>query len=329
MDYTSEGYVDFEAFAPDLKKAEQQKKIVKNELCGEYYQGYWVFDNGMEYFLKVPNYYALDDEKIKKRIYTEILLEELAMNAGLNVIETKVALLDKKNHLLGMMSQSYLRDGYRICPGSEIVYDYLDFLENSKDPFTKKSPLKLYFQKNRVEDVLADNKNNYNSLEFVWASLLYHFRNSKNKLALVEAIMQKLTKRYIFQFLMMQQDYHLKNWEILETDNLAFLSPMYDLDMGFHDRFNSKRNNSMRSYMNPVDSVYEDFKRFYESSSTEIKEEVNKQLSLLTPEVILNCMMIIESKYRYTFPRDFKDTFLQKYTLHYDKLKELTKSYHL
>lgn len=331
MDYTSEGYINFEGFVPDLKQAKNSHKINQNQLCGEYYQGYWVHDNGIEYFLKVPNYYALSDEQIKKRIYTEILLEELAMNVGLNVIETKVALINKKDHLLGMISQSYLRKGYEVTTGADIIEEYLDFLEKSKDPFTKKNLLYLYFQNKSKDDVLEGfkSKGNYNSLEFIWASLLYHFRNSKNKLAHVESIMQKLTKRYIFQFLMMQQDFHLKNWEILENNTSAFLSPMYDLDMGFHDKFNSKRNNSMRSYMDEVSSIYDDFKRFYDSSSLEIQDEVKKQISLLPPEVILNCMQIIENKYLYTFPSELKEEFLKKYTEHYNRMKELTRDYHL
>lgn len=324
MKYTDDGYVDFASFAPVLTKAINKGIVIPNDLCGDLYQGYWVYDNGVSYFLKIPNYYALSKADIQKRLFTEILLEELATIAGLNVIETKVALINKERHELGMISQSYLRDGYDVVSGSDIVLEYLDFLEKKIDPFTKKKMLYLYFKKNNTEDVLEnDSLLSYNSLEFIWASLLYHFRNSKNKLGTVELIMQKLTKRYIFQFLMMQQDFHLKNWEIQENYTSSFLSPLYDLDHGFHNLFDTKYNNSMKSYMDNTDTVYLDFSRFYDSSSSEIKEEVHKQLSILTPEALINCINIIESKYNYTFPDDLKNGFINKYLKHYQKLLDI------
>ena len=191
--------------------------------------------------------------------------------------------------------------------------------------------MQLYFDEKSLDELFSNyhNKFDYNSLEFTWASLLYHFRNSKEKPAIVSSIMQKLTKRYVFEFILMQTDYHLKNWEIQENSSSAFLSPMYDLDMGISEQFDSEKNNSMRSFMEDFSSVYDDFQRFYNNSTVEVKQEVQKQLSLLNPSAIMKSMEIIENNYKYTFPENYKEKFLNIYTAHYEKLKEITKNYHL
>ena len=59
------------------------------------------------------------------------------------------------------------------------------------------------------------------------------------------------------------------------------------------------------------------------------RQEVQKQLSLLNPSVIMKNIEIIENKYKYIFPENYKEKFLNIYTAHYEKLKEITKNYHL
>lgn len=331
MNYTEEGYIDLSWIGKDFRKAMQKGMLVPNDLCGPSYHGYWIYEGDSTYFLKIPNSYSLTKEETLKRIYTELLAEELATIVGLNVIETKVATLNKKRPSLAMISRSYLRDGYETISGADIAMEYLTFLEKSQDPLTKQNLLFEYFEERTVDDLLHHSfkKYEYNSLEFIWASLLYHFRYSKNKLSQVSSIMQKLTKRYIFSFIMMQQDYHLKNWEIQENESSAFLSPMYDLDLGLKEKFDSKKNNSMRSYMDSFSSVYEDFERFYTSSSDEVKKEVEKQMSLLNPEAIFQSMKIIEDKYPYVFPDELKEMFLKIQGAHFEELKSITKNYHL
>ena len=62
----------------------------------------------------------------------------LAIIVGINVIESKIATLNAKKPSLAIISRSYLRNGYHVISGKDIVMEYLSFLEKSTDPFTKK-----------------------------------------------------------------------------------------------------------------------------------------------------------------------------------------------
>ena len=306
MDYTKDGFINLESIYRNRSKY-LNKIIIPNDLCGPHYNGYWLKMDNQTYFLKIPNT-LYDSTKIKREMFCELLGEELARLIGIQTIESNLAMLNSQSAFYGILSKSYLKSDEDIYSGRQIVEDYLTYLEKVKDPLTNKNSFYEYFGYQN-QDIMFDKisegklKYYYNSLEFIWASLEYHFKERKNKKEIVEGIMQKLTKRYIFQFILMQKDYHLANWEIAESDNGAYLVPQYDMDMSFSTTFtNESRNNSMRSEMPKVNDIYEDIRRFYNTSSSEFQNEFNRQINLLTEDVIASCIAKIAKKYNLDIP---------------------------
>ena len=108
MYYTEDGFVDLSSIGKNLRKAREKGILVPNDLCGFFYNGYWLNGEDDTFFLKIPNPFALSKEAANKRIFTELLVEELAIIVGINVIESKIATLNAKKPSLAIISRSYL-----------------------------------------------------------------------------------------------------------------------------------------------------------------------------------------------------------------------------
>ena len=139
--------------------------------------------------------------------------------------------------------------------------------------------------------------------------------------------MNEPAKRYTFLFLMMQSDFHLGNWEMIEQEKTAFLVPMYDMDMSFRTSFNDyAKNNSMKSYLTSTQDVYQDFSSFYFSLPEKDQIIIQNEILVLTPETIATAIDLMPKIYSIEMPNSMKETILQRYNEHYQKIIDITQN---
>ena len=139
--------------------------------------------------------------------------------------------------------------------------------------------------------------------------------------------MNELARRYTFLFLMMQSDFHLGNWEMIEQEKTAFLVPMYDMDMSFRTSFNDyAKNNSMKSYLTSTQDVYQDFSSFYFSLPEKDQIIIQNEILVLTPETIATAIDLMPKIYSIEMPNSMKETILQRYNEHYQKIIDITQN---
>ena len=126
---------------------------------------------------------------------------------------------------------------------------------------------------------------------------------------------------------MMQSDFHLGNWEMIEQEKTAFLVPMYDMDMSFRTSFNDyAKNNSMKSYLTSTQDVYQDFSSFYFSLPEKDQIIIQNEILVLTPETIATAIDLMPKIYSIEMPNSMKETILQRYNEHYQKIIDITQN---
>lgn len=313
------GYIILSDIIPNWQKSIKKGLVVPNSLCGPFYNGYWINNlEGKNYFLKICNYNGL-----RQDVFVELLMEELAKMVSIPTVNSEIIKVNNKAEIYGLMSENYLVYGFEPISGKDIINNYLENLE-------KNGKLKENLNVNSLEDISKDffeKEFSLNSLEFIWESLEYFYKNYSQKDIIIYKIMTELVERYIFAFITMQADFHLGNWEILDNGHTSFLAPLYDVDMGFDDKFiNLGANNSMKSLSSNISNIYKDFERFLASSSSSFKLSFLKQFRILTPNVIKETLENIERKHGFKISLDFKNNIIKKFQLHYSQLQEIVYS---
>ena len=279
------GTILLKSVIPNWKNAIKKHIVVPNNLCGPFYDGYWL--RGIEdknWFLKISHLTSL-----RKELIVELLAEELARNIPIETISSEIVFCG--NDKYGLISQSYLVSDYTIGSGSTISLEY----------FQKEMPP---------------------TLETIWESLNYHFREYPNRKNIILGFMKELTERYVFSFITMNRDFHLKNFEFLENNQHAVLVPMYDMDLSFDTHFEEKHNSLMAIN---TENIYEDFKNYYYSSSEYFQKEVERMLSILTPEFIWKSLETVEHLHGLIIPENIKKNIYTTYEVHYEKIKNSIK----
>ena len=132
---------------------------------------------------------------------------------------------------------------------------------------------------------------------------------------------------YLFLFMTMQSDFHLGNWELLESDYVAYLTPMYDMEMGFReDFFESDKNTTIRYSTETTTNVYQDFANFYYESDDETKKDIQHIYQLLTPNILKESLDGINVAVTLNFPEAIKQKILKMYQEHYYNMGEILKN---
>ena len=300
---------------PDWRKALKSGVLVANDLCGPYYQGYWLHHpDDKTYF-----FFFFRKKGLQDQLLVQILLEELAKAASISTVNSEIVNVNNQD-LYGLLSLDYQTLDYEAISGADVVMEYLEYLEQNKK-------LEEVIGVKTIEELNADDSYKtftINSLSFIWEALEFFYRNHPQKSFVIFKIMEELSKRYVFSFILMQYDYHLKNWEILDNGNYAFIAPLYDMDLALNNMFHTlEKNNSLRSYEGPINSIYDDFERFLASSSTSFQWEVSRQIGLFTPEFLSQTIQNIEITHQHKFQEEFKTKLLNMYAKHYQKLVEI------
>ena len=315
MKKTKKGFIDLNANIPNWNKKRQKGEIIPSEGCGPYYQGWWIKNLDEEdWFLKVFN-----QKGIPYRFYVELLLEYLAQMVGIRTVESKIVEVNKQLKTYGLISKDYRKKDCIIISGKEIVLNFLKHLEKS-------NLLEDYLGIKKVNE-LENANSEYNSLDCIWDALNYRYANFSNGKEIVANNMNEPAKRYTFLFLMMQSDFHLGNWEMIEQEKTAFLVPMYDMDMSFRTSFNDyAKNNSMKSYLTSTQDVYQDFSSFYFSLPEKDQIIIQNEILVLTPETIATAIDLMPKIYSIEMPNSMKETILQRYNEHYQKIIDITQN---
>ena len=313
------GIILLDSLIPDWKKAVKNKQVVPNTLCGPHYKGYWL--NNIEeknYFLKISLHDGLDNQ-----LFMQIFMEELARTVSINTVNSEIVRFNAKSKVYGIISNNYQMEGYNIVSGVEVIWEYLEYLESNGK---LKETLGIYSLDEVNKSSFSDNIS-LNSLSFIWEALEYYYQKNPNKYLFVYKIVEELAKRYIYSFITMQYDFHLGNWELLDNQKHAFLVPMYDMELGFQKKFfDISKNNSMRAYEGPIQNIYDSFKQFFTSSSSSFQLETIRQLSVLTPETLLNILTNLENKYKTNKKIAIYKNINTFYKEHYQALLDITKS---
>lgn len=311
------GIIILDSLIPNWQKALRNKQVIPNDLCGPYYNGYWI--NNVEnknYFLKICKKSGLNDQ-----LFIQIFMEELAKTVSIATTNSEIIRVNSKSNVYGIISDNYKINGYKIISGKEIIWSYLESLEAN-------GTLKEVLEINSLDELYNTDFSeqfSLNSLSFIWEALEYYYRNNPNKHLFIYKIVEELARRFIYSFITMQYDFHLGNWELLDNEAHAFLVPMYDMELGFQKRFfDISRNNSMRAYESSIQSIYDSFKQFYFSSSSSFQLEVTRQLYILTPETLLNILMNLEKKYQVDKGTKIYENINTLYKEHYDELIHIT-----
>ena len=286
-----------------------------NDKVGAHYNGYWLSNiNGSNWALKIAKY-----PNIPRNFYLEIINEKIATALGLHAINSKILKISEDSNYYGIMSEDYRNKNYKVTSGKEIVMDYLYYLEDNN----------LLEEQFGVKEISGlDSIINVNSLPIIYQALNYHFsrfktesyRKEKNS-STANLIYKELVRRYIYSFITMQKDFHLGNWEILENEYAAYLSPMYDLELSMEDSFYDDKNTSMRASSDINLSIDEDFKNFI-NSSEENKKLVSMMHYAITPYDIPSFLEKIDTQ-DIEIPTEIKKEVLTKFSEHFLKIENI------
>ncbi len=299
------GIVLLDHVIPNWQKALKNHIVVPNNLCGPFYNGYWI--RGIEeknWFLKISKKNGLDSS-----FYIELWMEELARNVSIPSIQSKIVKCGK--NVYGLVSESYLASGYDIVTGEYIIRTYQEKLLNKRDQKNEKD----------LNSMLNDYQGEISSLEFIWEALEDYFNDYSNKRYILFGILRGLTERYIFSFLTLNRDFHAGNWELLVSPTHAVLTPLYDMDLSL-DKNYEMRHNSMRATMKDV-SIYEDFMEFYWLSSPYFKKELERQFSILTPEFLKVSLENVIKEHGIFMDVREKQKLLEIYDNHFEKITSM------
>lgn len=286
----------------------QSKKILeKNVKCSSNYYGYWLKDvNKSNWCLKISTKNGIPNE-----FFLEILSEKLAKDLGIQTVESTIVEYKKESNKYGILSSDYRRADYNIINGEEIIYEYLDDLDNNG---------KLYslFGTNNYDEIF---KNYYiNSLGIIFEALRNHFtktiKNNSTASSITEIIYTELIKRYIFCYLTLQKDFHLKNWEIAENNYGAYLVPMYDMELSFNNNFYDNKNASIKFSMSHNIDYDSDFKLFCKNEKN--LRMVERMHNILNIENIMSHIKNINN-----MPNNLKLDIIKTFNEHYLKIDEM------
>lgn len=156
--------------------------------------------------------------------FNELIAEEILKILGIPSAHYDLAIF---NGIKGVISYDYKEIGTKYINGYTILKEYYDYLKNNnkfeellpgeKIPFLNEKS--LYF---------------YNRLDIIWDALYYHYRDKENVYEIVKKIMQQLVVKRNIDLLLVNNEDHPLNWEIMEKGENISLSLYFD-NTGFFE----------------------------------------------------------------------------------------------
>lgn len=186
--------------------------------------------------------------------FNELVVEEILKELGISCAHYDLAIF---NGIKGVISYDYKKGGVKYTKGYDILKEYYDYLEANnkfKDLLPgEKIPLE--------EDKLLKP---YNRLDIIWDALYYHYRDKENVYDIVKKLMQEMVQKRNVDLLLVNNDDHPYNWEIMEDGEEISLSPYYDSTRCFETDYPLLQT----SYGN-FGNIKEDLEEYFRVSSEE------------------------------------------------------------
>lgn len=223
---------------------------------------YKIQKDGQLFFFKGTN--KKEDEL---RWYNNLFAYEIAKDIKYPVLECDLAYYKKEK---GILMPNYIPEGFTKIDGFTILIHYLRYLiQHNKATELLDFPVKEqeYSAEYLVELVLKMNR-----LDIIWDALDFHFKDYQERPIIVANIMQNFVRQYLFDFLILQSDRHVNNWEIIENGVTASMVPIHDNDLCF----------DFNEWIIRLHGTYQDYTTAYQEMSHFLKEsdERTKQLFL-------------------------------------------------
>lgn len=224
--------------------------------------------------------------------YNELVAEELAKDYGLDYVHYDLAILFTNR---GVLSKNYKKENVNYISGTEIL---LNFYKNNRNTYQA------------------------NNLEGIWDALEYRYRNHLNKRKIIKKLMQKIVNIYIFDILLRQSDRHSDNWQIMESEDIIDIAPLYDNERILY-AFDGTNYVSIKSDDLPYDNLWYSIKNFQTISSEEYKNIIQKKLWIISEENLYKVFERIERKTGYPMPTHIKKYYITQYEKHRRKIEEV------
>lgn len=239
--------------------------------------------NNDEFFYKYKN----------NRIpYNELIANELLKDFNLPHIEYDLATFGTKK---GVISKNYKNNNFNYIYGEEIL---LNFWNDDR----------------YIEE--------HNNLDDIWDALEYRYRNYENKREIVSHLMNRIVQIYIFDIITCQSDRHSQNWEIMESENLIDIAPIYD-----NERIlSSTGKNALISLTMNDDfnqNILASIKDFKQVSGENYTNLIREKLWIIGDENLHSIFERIENKTGYPIPEKYKEYYLSEYQSHINRLKKV------
>lgn len=246
--------------------------------------------------------------------YNDLIINEICKKIGIECCDIYLAKYKKR---YGTLVENYKTIGNaKYINGAAILREYFDYLErNHLISEGLDEPLDYPLNENYKEFIIKK----MNNLETIWDALNYHYRNfpdsKRNKI--VEKIMDELTTRYSLDYLVLQADRNAKNWEIIETKDDAYLTPLFDNELSFwFDLYIPE----LKVDINDKLKFSGELEKYLSFSSEYFKEKFIKLYNILTPDFLENIIKQLEMENDFTFPVLYKKELLENYIKYYNDI---------
>lgn len=246
---------------------------------------YWINIDGTEYYFKLT-----------ENPYIELICYEIAKFLGINAAFYDLAIF---KGVKGVISKSYCRDGCNYVSGNQILKDYLRKKNNIQ--YLKQMGLK---EKNVYLNIYLPR--DINNLEVIWQAIEERYADLKIDID-INKIMNDIILLFIFNILTCQNDGMPQNWELEESENGVSLVPVFDNE--FCLKLNDFGVASCKLTTNFNDNYQNNYliiEEFLKISSIEYINLFLEKFNMLTIDVFLDLINIVEKRIGSVIPSDLK-----------------------
>lgn len=223
--------------------------------------------------------------------YNELIANELLKDFNLPHIEYDLATFGTKK---GVISKNYKNNNFNYIYGEEIL---LNFWNDDR----------------YIEE--------HNNLDDIWDALEYRYHNYENKREIISHLMNRIVQIYIFDIITCQSDRHSQNWEIMESENLIDIAPIYDNERIFLSNGKSAFISlTMNDDFNQ--NILSSIKDFKQVSSEKYANLIREKLWIISDENLHSIFERIENKTEYPMPNNIKEYYLTEYKRHREILEK-------
>lgn len=251
----------------------------------------WLKIDNIEYFFKYTQH-----------PYTELICSEIAKTLGIRTASYDLAMF---RNYKGVISQSFRKKDCRYVSGTEILNGYLQRVRNIA--FLKDMGAKKNYFLNRFlpRDI--------NNLEIIWQAIEYRY----NELGInidIEKIMNDLILLFIFNILALQNDGLPQNWELEESSNGVFLTPIFDNEycLSFDD-FGNVSSKLTTSFKDGGYSNYQILEEFLKISDNKTIILFLNKFEKLTEKSFLEIIESVEKHIKSEIPTDIKMNYINSF----------------